>query len=169
MGLQSAAFYQASRELARTIASGMRRGDDLRPMSVSLEHRIRVRYAETDQMGVVYHANHLIYMEEARTLLLEKVGYPYHELEASGLAMVVRKAELRYHAPIRYGDEVVVRIEVPKIGGATILFAYEIVHGSTGERLSRGTTELGCMRVDGKQRRATAVPAEIRAALQDGS
>jgi acyl-CoA thioester hydrolase len=166
MGPQSAAFYQAPREVARTIASGLRGRDDLRLMPPSLEHRIRVRYAETDQMGVVYHANHLVYMEEARTVLLEKLGFPYHELEASGLAMVVRKAELRFHGPVRYGDEVVVRIEVPRIGGATILFAYEISNARSGELLSRGTTELGCMRLGGEKPRATPVPPEIRAALE---
>ena len=68
------------------------------------EHTTRVRYAETDQMGVVYHGNYLVYMEEGRTLMMESLGLPYAELERRGFGLVVRKAALRFRAPARYGE-----------------------------------------------------------------
>ncbi|MEW6072803.1 MAG: thioesterase family protein [Planctomycetota bacterium] len=133
------------------------------------EHEIRVRYVETDRMGVVYHANYLVYMEEGRTRLLEELGQPYHELEAKGWALVVRKAELRFRAPARYGDTVAVRTRVGRIRGASVEFHYEIVHPGRGERLAEGRTELACLDLRQGDRRPAPLPEEVRAVLEAGA
>src|SRR5262245_39668532 len=86
------------------------------------EHRLRVRYGETDQMGVVYHANYLVYLEDGRTRLMESLGCSYAELERTGWALVVRKAELRYRASARYDEELAIRTAVARVGGASVLF-----------------------------------------------
>ena len=129
-------------------------------------HEIRVRYAETDQMGVVYHANYLVYMEEARIRLMEAIGFPYEEVEAAGLAMVVRKAELRYRRPILFADRVLVRTRVERVRGASILYAYSVERAETGEVLATASTEIGCVRRAGAASRPTPLPEAIRTALE---
>lgn len=129
------------------------------------EHHLRVRYGETDQMGVVYHANYLIYMEEGRTRLMEALGCSYAALEREGWALVVRKAELRYRAPARYDEELAVRTAVGRVGGASVLFLYEVRRGTGGELLVEGSTELACVdRRDGTPR-AALLPEAVRALL----
>src|SRR5580765_3234482 len=76
--------------------------DGARPVH---EHRLRVRYAETDQMGVVHHANYLLYLEESRTRMMAELGCSYAELEQSGWALPVRRTELRFRAPAYYDEE----------------------------------------------------------------
>ncbi len=135
-------------------------------MGRSHEHEIRVRYGETDQMGVVHHANYLIYMEEGRTRLMEELGEPYHEVEARGWALVVRRAELRFRSSARFGDRIRVRTWVERIRSASVLFRYEIVH-TEGERLlAEGSTELACVDTRGPERRPTELPDEVRSALE---
>jgi acyl-CoA thioester hydrolase len=68
------------------------------------EHLLRVRYGETDQMGVVHHANYLLYMEEARTAFMASVGCSYGGLERDGIGLPVRRTEVRYRASARYED-----------------------------------------------------------------
>jgi len=129
------------------------------------EHHLHVRYAETDQMGVVYHANYLVYMEEGRTRMMAARGLPYHELERQGWALVVRKAELRYRAAARYGDEILVRTWVERVGGASIRFRYELERAGAGELLATGTTELACVDLGTEGRPPTMLPEELRARL----
>lgn len=76
---------------------------------------IRVRYSETDGMGVVYHANYLVYCEVARTEFLDTLGFPYDKLEEAGVMSPVLHCDLTYGAPFRYGDTVVVRCKVCKL------------------------------------------------------
>jgi acyl-CoA thioester hydrolase len=133
------------------------------------EHALRVRYAETDQMGVVYHAHYLVYMEEGRTRLMESLGHPYHELERAGWALVVRKAELRYRSSARYGDELRVRTRVLGVGGASIRFGYEIRRAEDGMVCATGSTELACVDLASPERRPALLPEPIRAALEDGA
>lgn len=109
------------------------------------EHPLRVRYGETDQMGVVYHANYLVYMEEGRTRWMESRGCSYAELERQGWALVVRKAELRFRAPARYDEEILVRTRVERVGGASVRFVYEVVRGADRVLLAEGMTELACV------------------------
>ncbi len=88
---------------------------------------IRVRYAETDQMGVVHHAAYVVWLEEARTRLLEDAGLPYHELEAEGLYFPVTELFLRYHRPLRYGETASVEVRVSEVKGRRVTFAYRVL------------------------------------------
>lgn len=126
---------------------------------------LRVRYSETDQMRVVHHASYLIYMEEGRTALMRTLGFPYDQVERRGLAMAVRRVEVRYRTSARYGDQVVVRTWVERFRGASIQYQYEIVRESDRELLVTGTAEVACLRLDGDMR-PTPIPEDIRAALE---
>ena len=102
---------------------------------------VRVRYGETDQMGVVYHANYLLYFEEGRTELLRRTGLPYGELEARGILLVVTEAACRYRAPARYDETLEIRTRVDRLGRASVRFVYE-VRGADGRLCAEGHTEL---------------------------
>jgi acyl-CoA thioester hydrolase len=104
-----------------------------------------VRYAETDQMGIAHHASYLVWVEEARTRMMAERGCSYGALEREGLGLPVRRAELRYRAPARYEEEVVVSTRVERLRGASILFAYELRRSTDGELLATATTELACV------------------------
>ncbi len=91
------------------------------------ETRIRVRYAETDQMGVVYHSNHFIWFEVGRVELLRQLGFSYKEMEtADDCFIAVVDARCRYKAPVRYDDEVVVRTYLKHVREKVIHFGYEL-------------------------------------------
>jgi acyl-CoA thioester hydrolase len=130
------------------------------------EHRLQVRYGETDQMGVVHHANYLLYMEEGRTRLMADLGCSYAELERAGWGLPVRKTALRFRSPARYGDTLVVRTRVERVGGASLSFTYEI-RGEDGTRLAEGSTELACVELSTPERSPKMLPDELRALLQD--
>jgi acyl-CoA thioester hydrolase len=130
------------------------------------EHRLRVRYGETDQMGVVYHANYLVYMEEGRTRLMDSKGCSYAELERAGWALVVRKAELRYRAPARYDDQLLVRTAVERLGGASVRFVYEVARADDGTLLAEGMTELACVDQRGDEPQPAMLPERVRALLE---
>jgi acyl-CoA thioester hydrolase len=130
------------------------------------EHRLRVRYGETDQMGVVYHANYLVYFEEGRTRLMDALGCPYAELERRGWALVVRKAALRYRAPARYDEELAVRTRIERLGAASVTFAYRIHRAADATLLAEGTTELACVDLRTDDRRPTMLPNDLRALLE---
>jgi acyl-CoA thioester hydrolase len=130
------------------------------------EHRLRVRYSETDQMGVVYHANYLVYMDEARTSLLEELGFPYHELERDGVGLVVRKADLRYRQAACFGDWLLVETRVQSLRGASVQFAYDIRRAQDGLLLASGSTELACLDLTRSERPPRVLPEEVRRALE---
>ncbi len=130
------------------------------------EHEVEVRYGETDQMGVVYHANYLLYFEEGRTRLMAQVGLSYAEVERRGFALAVRKVALRYRSPARYGETLVVRTWVEKLGGASVTFSYEIVRKADRERVAEGSTELACINIRSPERAVCMLPAELRASLE---
>ena len=114
-------------------------------MSSPHEHRVRVRYGETDQMGVAHHANYLLYMEDGRTRLMAALGVAYADLERRGYGLPVRKAEVRFRAPARYDEELVVRTRVGRVGAASVAFHYEIERASDGVLCATGMTELACV------------------------
>ena len=126
------------------------------------EHALQVRYGETDQMGVVYHANYLVYMEEGRTRLMESLGLPYAELERRGFGLVVRKAALRFRAPSRYAEHLVVRTRVERLRGASISFEYQIVRAADRAPVAEGTTELACVDLRDPARAVCMLPDELR-------
>lgn len=87
---------------------------------------INIRYGETDQMGIVYHANYLLYFEDARTHFLNEAGFPYAEMEDAGYLSPVVSVEINYGEPLRYGDAAVVRTRVVENRPTKTVYAYEI-------------------------------------------
>lgn len=105
------------------------------------EARVRVRYAETDQMGVVYHANYLVWFEVGRAELIRQMGLDYKDMERDeGCGIAVVEVNCRYRAPARYDDQLVVKTRVTGARGPVIRFAYEIVREVDGVLLCEGTT-----------------------------
>ena len=112
-----------------------------RPAATSgIEHR--VTYAETDQMGVVYHANYLIWFEMARTEHLRRTGVSYRELEAQGVFLAVVQALVRYRSPARYDDVVRIKCWVADAGSRRVTFGYEAELADRGTLLATGETVL---------------------------
>lgn len=114
---------------------------------------LRVRYVETDQMGVVHHSAYLAWMEVARTDFLRHRGLPYRELEARGFRMPVLKVEVRYLRPALYDDEVLVKARLAGAGGVRFAFEYEVSRVSDGLLLARGRTEHASTDPAGRPRR----------------
>lgn len=105
------------------------------------ETRLRVRYAETDQMGVVYHSNHLIWFEVGRVELMRQMGIAYRDMEREeGLFIAVAEAKCRYRAPVYYDEEVLVRTRLKAVRQSVIVFGYELVRASSGSLLAEGET-----------------------------
>jgi acyl-CoA thioester hydrolase len=110
-------------------------------LAVVNETRIRVRYAETDQMGVVYHANHFIWFEVGRVEFLRQLGFSYKDMEKEDDCFIaVVDARCRYKAPALYDDEVIVRTRLKNIRESVIHFGYELVRASDGAVLAEGET-----------------------------
>jgi acyl-CoA thioester hydrolase len=102
---------------------------------------VRVRYAETDQMGVVYHANYFIWFEVGRVELLRQLGFSYRDMEQNdGCFIAVVDARCRYKAPARYDDEIIVRILMKNVRESLVHFGYELVRVSDGLLLAEGET-----------------------------
>jgi acyl-CoA thioester hydrolase len=105
------------------------------------ETRLRVRYAETDQMGVVYHANHFIWFEVGRVELLRQLGFSYRDMEArDNLFVAVAEATCRYRTPIRYDEEILVRTQMLNVRESVIHFGYELRRVADDALLAEGET-----------------------------
>ena len=105
------------------------------------ETRLRVRYVETDQMGVVYHSNYFIWFEVGRVDLLRELGFTYREMEQEdGCYIAVVDARCRFKAPARYDDEIVIRTHLKNVRESLIHFGYEAVRESDGTLLAEGET-----------------------------
>jgi acyl-CoA thioester hydrolase len=130
---------------------------DASPKTDVLE--FRVRYSETDQMGVVYHPNYLTFFEMGRTEMLRRAGFAYRDIEARGLLMMVVKAEVKYKAPARYDDELVLETTVDRITMARIDHSYKLFRKEPRQLLAEGATTLACVSRTGE---IAAVPEEIR-------
>ncbi len=103
--------------------------------------RIRVRYAETDQMGVVYHSHYLVWMEMGRVELCRARGVRYRDMEEQdGILLAVVEANCRYLSPARYDDEVIVRTRIEKAHQRLVRFGYEIRHTEDDRLLAHGST-----------------------------
>lgn len=127
-------------------------------MSVkACETRVRVRYAETDQMGVVYHANYLIWFEVGRVEFIRQMGLNYKEMEQEdGCMIAVVEAGVRYKAPARYDDELVVETRLESARGVVLRFGYRIVRAADGLLLCEGETVHVVVGRDMKVRRLPA-------------
>jgi acyl-CoA thioester hydrolase len=126
------------------------------------ESRVRVRYAETDQMGVVYHANHFIWFEIGRVDLMRQLGFTYRDMERDhGCFIPVVDARCRYKAPARYDDEIIVRTHLRNVRKSMIHFGYELARANDGEVLAEGETMH--MILDSKMKPAPLPPNILRA------
>ena len=104
------------------------------------EARVRVRYAETDQMGVVYHSNYLVWFEVGRVELIRSMGLDYKLMEAEGCGIAVVDVHVRYRASARYDDELVVQTTLQAVRGAVVRFGYKILRVEDGVLLCEGET-----------------------------
>jgi acyl-CoA thioester hydrolase len=137
-------------------------GDTLAAETVVGETRLRVRYAETDQMGVVYHANYLVWFEVGRAELMRQRGLVYKRIEVEEeRAFAVVEATVRYKAPARYDDELVVETRVLRVRGPVVRFGYRIVRVEDGLLLCEGETVHVMVGRDMKRRSMPRKYAEI--------
>ncbi|MGH9512454.1 MAG: acyl-CoA thioesterase [Terriglobales bacterium] len=110
------------------------------PPAIS-ETRLRVRYAETDKMGVVYHANHFIWFEIGRVEFLRQIGFSYREMEEKDQCFIaVVDARCRYKAPAHYDDQIAIRTHLKNVRESAIHFGYEIIREDDGLLLAEGET-----------------------------
>ena len=106
------------------------------------ETLVRVNYSETDQMGVVYHARYLVWLDVARTEHLRRSGMSYRELEAAGLRLAVSELAVRYRQPARYDDPIRIRCWVRDVASRRVDFGYAIQHAEDGRLLATASTSL---------------------------
>jgi len=115
------------------------RADPAAPEPVTSTTEVEVRYAETDQMGVVHHANYVVWFEIARTRLCAESGFHYGEIERLGYFLMVTGVEVSYRRAARYGDRVAVACRLERLGSRGLRFGYEATRD--GELLVRGATD----------------------------
>jgi acyl-CoA thioester hydrolase len=129
------------------------------------ETRVRVRYAETDQMGVVYHANYLIWFEVGRVEYIRQLGLDYKSMEREeGCGIAVADVSIRYKAPARYDDELIVQTRLIAARGVLIRFGYRIVRAEDGVVMCEGETVHVVVDGDMKKRSLPQRYAELFAA-----
>lgn len=132
----------------------------------SFESELRVRYAETDQMGVVYHSNYLVWCEVGRTDFIRSRGMPYSQMERDGVTLAVSDVTMRFLGAARYDDRIVVRTSLTSVRSRAIRFAYEISHADTGRTLV--TAETGLVALD-RAGKPSVLPAAIRDLLHSAA
>jgi acyl-CoA thioester hydrolase len=134
-------------------------------VSFTHEFELRVRYAETDQMGVVYHTNYLVWCEIGRTELIRSLtGASYAELEARGFFLAVSELTIRYHGAARYDNLVRVKTTLVDARSRSVSFDYLITNAESGERFASARTGLISLDRNGKP---VAMPPDLRARLSD--
>lgn len=134
------------------------------PRTSALE--LRVRYAETDKMGVVYHSHYLIWCELGRTDHIRKSGMTYREMEEAGVMLAVAEANVRYRAPACYDDIVRVETTLTDVSSRTVTFEYVISNAASGERLATARTLLVSL---DPSHGVVSLPADVRALLERGA
>jgi acyl-CoA thioester hydrolase len=125
-----------------------------------------VNYSETDQMGVVYHARHVVWLDIARTEHLRQVGYSYRELEAEGVRLVVTGLSVRYRNPVRFDDLVRIRCRVREAASRRVVFEYLLENAASGVTIADAETTLLCL---DQQHRLSRLPEPVIRALGGGS
>ncbi len=123
----------------------------------SADITIRVRYAETDRMGLLHHANYLVYFEQGRTELLRAQGMTYRDMEDQGFLLVLTRVQVRYRSPARYDDLLTLRTTVVRTTAVKIEHQYEVFRD--GVLLAEGQSTLGCVNREG---RPQLLPASLR-------
>jgi len=129
------------------------------------ETSFHVRFAETDSMGIVHHANYLVWFEEARSAFMRARGTSYTAFEADGLALAVTEAQIRYIIPARYDRIVTIQCRVEKVQSRKMNFSYTVLDTETNEVLATGITRHICITPDGKVAR---IPQNWRTLMQGG-
>ena len=105
------------------------------------ETRLRVRYAETDQMGVVYHSNHLIWFEVGRVEMMREMGFSYRDMEREdGCFIAVAEVQCRYRAPVFYDDEILIRTRLKTVRESVVIFSYELIKADSKTLVAEGET-----------------------------
>jgi acyl-CoA thioester hydrolase len=127
------------------------------------ETLVRVNYSETDQMGVVYHAQYLVWLDIARCDHLRQRGMTYRELEAAGLRLAVSDVSIKYRQPARYDDLIRIRCWVRAVASRKVDFGYLVEHADEGRALATAST--GLLALDATMS-LTRLPPDVRAALQ---
>lgn len=102
---------------------------------------IRVRYGETDQMGVVYHGNYYTWFEVGRSEFFNSLGYTYKKLEEEGVILPVIRSSCEYIKPARYYDEIIIRTKISLLKGVRVSFDYEVIRKEDNVLLAKGKTE----------------------------
>ncbi len=123
-----------------------------------VETTLRVRYAETDAMGIVYHTNYIVWFEVGRGEFFRQQGMDYADCEAQGIFFPLAEVYVRYISPARYGDLVKVKTWVEKVGSRSITFTYEVTRAETGQILATGWTKHICVDANNRVRR---IPGKI--------
>jgi acyl-CoA thioester hydrolase len=126
----------------------------------------RVRYAETDQMQVVYHSNYLVWCEIGRTEFIRALGTPYAELERQNVTLAVIEARLRFHAGARYDNLIRVTTTITEVRSRTLTFDYVIANAETDEKFVTASTKLVSLTRDS---RLTTLPEGLREILQNAA
>jgi len=126
------------------------------------ETTVRVRYKDTDRMGVVYYGNYLTFFEIGRAELMRELGAPYSKLESEGYALVVTEASVKYHANVGYDALVTVKTKIADQRGARVRFEYEVV-SEEGKLLVTGHTGHGCIN---SAMKPTRLPEDLRKLIQ---
>jgi len=130
-----------------------------------VETTFYVRYAETDQMGIVHHSQYIVWMEEGRSDYMRQKGADYATFEKTGVAFAVTEVNVRYAAPAHYGERVTVRTWIDSLRSRALTFGYEIVNADSRERLVTGSVKL--ILID-RQGRVVTLPDTLQAALHAG-
>jgi acyl-CoA thioester hydrolase len=112
--------------------------------------KFRVRYAETDQMGVVYYANYLIWFEMGRAEYCRRMGFSYASLEGNGFRLMVADAHCRYKAPARYDEIIRIETTIQELKKKTLIFGYRIYNEKTDQLLAQGYTKHACIDQTGR-------------------
>ena len=128
------------------------------PVSVST---VRVRYAETDKMGVVYYANYLVWFEVGRTEWLREAGWNYRDMEGAGISLPVVEAHCHYRQPARYDDEIEIRTRATRLTPVRVRFDYEAVRIAGGTLVAEGYTVHAAVGPNGRPCRLPAGVQEL--------
>ncbi len=129
------------------------------PADYDFHHDIRVRFVETDAMGIVHHSNYVAYFEEARVAFLKHVGHPFTEWRAAGLESPVLEAYVKYRRPLNFDDLLTVHLKLADVTRATFQMAYLTTVGDTVH--ATGVTVHGCVTTDGRPTRLPAWLVEL--------
>ena len=134
---------------------------------ISGDVTIRVRYAETDRMGLLHHANYLVYFEQARTELLRSLGLTYKDMEDQGFLLVITKVEVHFRRPARYDDLLTIRTTVVKTTMVRIDHRYEVF--CEGRLVADGSSTLACVDRTGRPQVLPEFLQEKRDAAGEGT